>query len=175
MARDGQRTLGSDQGRTTSEAGVESHRPDPEQVALRDASAIAARIAADDAAADEARQRYREVGIPPLEPDERLVPLLAPDERPLAVRRSVALDRRQPPLNPEPAAGLAGDLYLTSRRLVLLGHHVLEIDLMEIQEAALSGEILLLALRDGTGVTLEVAEPRLLRVQIAAARSAIRA
>ncbi|MGZ6299308.1 MAG: hypothetical protein ACXWMN_02295 [Candidatus Limnocylindria bacterium] len=174
MATNGQPALGSDRGRTTSADDAGPPPPDVDQVALRDASAIAERIAADDASADEARQRYREVGIAPLEPDERLAALLGPDEHSLAVRRSVALDRRQPPPSPEPA-GLAGDLYLTSRRLVLLGHHNLEIDLEEIEEAALSGETLLLALRDGTGVTLQVTQPRLLRVQIAAARSAIRA
>jgi hypothetical protein len=169
MGSSGRKKTGPDRERTFTE-----EEADQQQAALRDASAIIERIAADEAAADEARRRYREGGVSPLEPDERISPLLYPDERPLAVRRSAALDRRQPPLSLEPAAALGGDLYLTSRRLVLLGHHVVEIDLMEIEEAALSGEVLLLALRDGTGVTLRVAQPRLLRVQVAAARSAIR-
>jgi hypothetical protein len=50
----------------------------------------------------------------------------------------------------------------------------LAIALEEIEEVGLSGERLLLVLRDGKGVWLEAPQPRLLRVEIAAARAAAR-
>ena len=90
-------------------------------LALRDAAEIVARAAADEAAADQARERYRTRAMPALEPDARIAPLLGPDEHVLAVRRSAMLDRRQPPPGSDAPAGLAGDLYVTSRRLVLVG------------------------------------------------------
>ena len=142
--------------------------------ALRDADAILARTIADEADAAEARPRYRADGIKPVAPDERLARLLDPGERALAVHPSAALDRRESALARRPAPGLAGNLYLTSRRLVLVGRHVLTFDLAEIDDVVLSGERLLVAMRDGTGITLDVEGPRLLRVQIAAARSALR-
>ena len=109
-----------------------------------------------------------------LEPDARVAPLLTPDEHVLAVRRSVMLDRRQPQAGSDAPSGLAGDLYVTSRRLVLVGRLTLSFDLDEIEEAMLSGERLLLVLRDGQGASLAVAQPRLLRVEIAAARASAR-
>jgi hypothetical protein len=67
--------------------------------------------------------------------------------------------------------GLAGDLYVTSARLVHVGRTVLEYDLGAIREAVVSAERLLLILCDGVGVAVDVARPRLLRVEIAAARA----
>jgi hypothetical protein len=142
--------------------------------ALRDAAEILARAQADEAAADEARDRYRMQPMAALEPDARIEPLLCPGERVLAVRRSALLDRRQPVLGSEAPSGLAGDLYLTSRRLVLVGRHTLSIDLDEIEEAMLSGDQFLLVMRGGQGAALGVAQPRLLRVEIAAARASAR-
>ncbi len=139
--------------------------------AIRDADEIAARVTADEVAADEARARYRAQAMPPLEPDARIAPLLKPDERVVAVRRFAVFDRRQPDPGPDGPAGLGGDLYVTSRRLVLIGRLTLSIDLTEIEEAVLSGERLLLVLSDGQGVTLDIAQPRLLRVELAAARA----
>ena len=140
--------------------------------ALRDAAHILARAQADEAAADEARERYRMRAIPALEPDGRIAPLLGPDEQVLAVRRSVMLDRRQAPPRSEASTELAGDLYVTSRRLVLVGRLTLSFHLDEIEEAMLSGERLLLVMPGGQGASLDVAQPRLLRVEIAAARVA---
>ena len=45
-------------------------------------------------------------------------------------------------------------------------------DLSEIDDVVLSGERLLLVLRGGQGVSIDAPQPRLLRVEIAAARAA---
>ena len=139
--------------------------------AIRDASAIIVRAQADDAAADLAREAYRTQPMPSLEPDAAVVPLLDPGERVVAVRRSAQLDRRQPIPGPDAPLGLAGDLYLTSRRLVLVGRQTLSFNLGEIEEVGVSGERLLLVMCGGTGVSLDVAQPRLLRVEVATARA----
>ena len=148
--------------------------PQPEAASLRDAAGIVARTDADEAAATEARLRYRAEGIAPVEPDEAILPLLDEGELPFAVRRSAALDRREPKVGAHPSAGIAGDLYVTSRRLILVGRHTVTFDLADIAEAVLSGELLLLVMRDGSGVALDVDQPRLLRVQIAAAHAPAR-
>ena len=146
-----------------------------DQPALRDAADILARAAADEAAADAARERYRAGKIPELAPDARIAPLLGEDERVVAVRQAAVFDRRQPVLGSDVPTGLGGDLYLTTRRLILTGRLTLAFELDEIEEAMLSGERLLLVMKGGQGLSLDVTGPRLLRVQIAAARAAARA
>jgi hypothetical protein len=141
---------------------------------MRDAAEILARVSADEAAAGQARERYRTQTMPALEPDVRIAPLLATDEQVVAVRHSAQLDRRQPIPIPDAPLGLAGDLYLTSRRLVLVGRQTLSFDLGDIEEVGVSGERLLLVMCGGTGVSLDVAEPRLLRVEVATARALAR-
>lgn len=140
--------------------------------ALRDAGDILARTMADEAAADAARERYRSQPMAALPPDERIGPLLLPGECIVANRSSALLERRQPAPGVRDATGLTGPLYVTSRRLVLMGRPALSFGLGSIQEILLSGERLLLVLRDGQGLTLEAPQPRLLRVEIAAARAA---
>lgn len=147
---------------------------DVEEPALRDAEEILARAAADEAAADTARARYRNAPMPALPADERIGPLLVPGERVLAVHSSALLERRQPAPGARARAGLAGTLYLTSRRVVLVGRMTLSYELGAIAEVMLAGERLLLLLHDGQGLTLEVTQPRLLRVEIAAARAAVK-
>ena len=142
--------------------------------ALRDAAEILARAEADEAAADEARERYRTRPTAALAPDARIGPLLAPGEQVLAKRESAFVDRRQPLPGSDEPSGIAGDLYLTSRRLVLAGRYTLAFELDEIEEALLSGDQLLLVMRDGRGASVGVAQPRLLRVEIAAARAVAR-
>jgi hypothetical protein len=139
--------------------------------ALRDADGILARAAADETAADEAREDYRTQPMAVLAADDRIAPLLRPDEDVLAVRRSAMLERREALASAEGPIGLAGDLYLTSRRLVFVGRRTVSFDLGEIAEAMLAGDRLLLVMRDGQGASLGVAQPRLLRVEIAAARA----
>jgi hypothetical protein len=143
--------------------------------ALRDATEILARADADEAAAGEARERYRRQPMAALEPDARIGPLLAPGEQVVAVRRSAVLNRRQALPGSDAPTGLGGDLYVTSRRLVLVGRLTLSFALADIEEAMLSGERLLLVMRDGQGASLDVGRPRLLRVEIAAARASARA
>ncbi len=139
--------------------------------ALRDADEILARTALDENAADEARERYRTEPMALLEADDRIAPLLAPGEDVVAVRRSAVLERREVPPGAEGSMGLAGDLYLTSRRLVLVGRRTVSFALGEVAEAMLAGDQLLLVMRNGDGASLGVAQPHLLRVEIAAARA----
>jgi hypothetical protein len=142
--------------------------------AFRDAAAVLARAEADEAAAGQARERYRVEPLRALEPDARIAPLLAPDEHLLAVRRSVMLDRYPSRSGSDVPRGVGGDLYLTARRLVLLGRIALSFDLGEIKEVGLSGERLLLVLLHGSSVSLDAAQPRLLRVEIGSARAEAR-
>jgi hypothetical protein len=145
-----------------------------DEPAVRDAAAILGRAAADEAAAGEARERYRVQPLLALEPDARVAPLLAPGEHVLAVRRSAMLDRYPSRSGLGDPMGVGGDLYLTDLRLVLLGRLALSFDLDEIEEAGLSGERLLLVMRNGSSHSLDSAEPRLLRVEIGCARAAAR-
>lgn len=160
-------------GRRATNGGAARHAT-AEAPALRDADAIVARAAEDEAAALEARERFRDREMEPLQPDARIAELLVPGEDVLAVRRSAMLDRRDPPLGGARCPvcpGLAGDLYVTSARLVLVGRTVLAYDLSAIREAVVSTERLLLTLCDGAGITLAVDRPRLLRVEIGVARA----
>src|ERR1035437_9684611 len=61
-----------------------------------------------------------------------------------------------------------------ARRLVLAGPDLIIFVLAALDEAVVSHERLLLVLRDGVGLVIEVGQPRLLRVEIAAARAAQR-
>jgi hypothetical protein len=147
--------------------------------ALRDASRILERVCADQAAAcdeeaaAEARARFRSEPMPCIPPDDAIAQMLGADERVLSVRREATIERRQG--DPASSAGgLAGDLYITSRRLVFRGRLALSIDLEDIDEAMLSGDRLLLVTRDGAGIAIDADRPRLLRVEIAAARAALR-
>jgi len=142
--------------------------------ALADADEIHARAAADESAADEARARFRRSGPPSLLPDERITPLLEPGERLVAIHRAALLDRREPVPGERSATGAAGDLYLTTRRIVLIGRLTLEVALETIEDAVLSGDRLLLVLREGRGIRLQLGEPRLLCVELAAVRAAAR-
>lgn len=126
----------------------------------------------DEAAAHEARLRYRNHGIEPLDADDAIRVLLAPGEQVLAVRHSVALDRRLASDRGGVTDSVRGDLYLTTTRLVLIGEQVVTFDLGAIKESALAGERVLLLLSESAGVVLDVERPRLLRVQISAARAA---
>jgi len=96
---------------------------------------------------------------------------LDPEERLLAFRPGATFDRRQD--GELPTLGVAGDLYLTTSRLVLYGRVVLVIRLAEIEEIDLMGERLMIATGGGHGVAIDVDRPRLLRVQIGTARSGV--
>ncbi len=120
-----------------------------------------------------ARNRLRERGIVAIEPDERIAALLAPDEVVVAVRPSVRLERRQSPR--DAAGGLAGDLYITSQRLVHLGRLRVDYSLDEIRDAIDAPHALRLIVGEARGIEIDVEDPRALRVEIAAVRVAARA
>lgn len=127
---------------------------------------------ADEASADEARQRLREYGIVAIEPDDRIGVLLAPGEKVVAVRRSVLLEHHQG--SGEAAGGVAGDLYVTTRRLVHLGALQVAYGLCEIRDAVEAPGALRLIVGEDRGIQMSVPDPRVLRVEIAAAREAAR-
>jgi hypothetical protein len=141
-------------------------------VAVREAQAILARTQHDEREAEEARERYRSGGLTEVLPDDTVAAQLEPGEGLVAVRASASARRDGRGDDEQP---LAGPLYLTSRRLLVLGRSPLAIRLSGIEEVALAGERLLLSLRDGTGLNLGTSGPRLLRVQIAAAMIGSRA
>lgn len=130
--------------------------------ALRDAAALADRAAADEAEATRARERFRIGPIPPIDADEAVRPHLAQGELVHALRNRAIL--RAP--GGDAALGYGGDLYLTSRRLIHLGQVVMSVQLTDIVETSLAGERLLLTLRDGEGLSLDVDRPRLLRAEM---------
>ena len=138
--------------------------------ALRDAQAIAARVAADEAAADAERERLTREPLPTIPAVAEQVFQVLPDERIHAERRAALVERG----NDLPPSG--GTLYVTSRRLVHVGNEAVEeIELERISDMAVALErLLLVELTDGSDLAIEVDQPRLLRVQVAAARSALR-
>lgn len=101
--------------------------------------------------------------MPEIEPDEAIRPQLAAGERVHALRRHAIL--KAP--GGEGALGYGGTLYLTSRRLIHLGQVVVSVNVADIEESSLAGERLLLTLREGEGMSLEVDRPRLLRAVLA--------
>jgi hypothetical protein len=154
------------------EAEIDHEAPAPGPDAPRDAPAIAERATADETAATTARVRFRVAGMPCIEDDEVGPEILAAGERLLAVRKQVALERREPPH--EPGSGLPGTLYLTSLRLGLVGRHPVAIPIESISDTAVVGQRLVVGLPDGHYVWIECEGPRLLRVEIAAARALAR-
>ena len=152
----------SERDRDTSADLVEE--PTEEGPALRDATTAVERAAADEAAADAARDMFLVSPVPVLEADERILPHLLPSEKVHGLRRHAIL--RAP--GDDRALGYGGSLYLTSRRLIHLGQVIVTVQLTDIVEASLAGERLLLTLRDGEGFTLDLDRPRLLRAEMAA-------
>ena len=145
-----------------------------EGAAVRDAQNIAERIAEDEAAADEARQAYQAGGLPAIEPDADAGAILQPEEQLHAIHASALLE--EAPLLDEVVQPRGGTLYLTSERLVHTATEATEVPLPEIEEMAIALErLVLIRRRNGSDLALEVDQPRLLRVQLAAAIAAERA
>lgn len=137
--------------------------------ALRDAQQVTARVSADEAAADAERARLATEPLPNLADGIESRLQLHPAEVVHAIRPVALLEDRTADV---PAGGT---LYLTSLRLVHAGQSVREIRLTDITETAVALERLLLVdLADGSDLAIEVDQPRLLRVQLAAARAAAR-
>lgn len=142
-----------------------THESTDDGPALRDARAVAERAAADEAAAAEARDRLRDAPPPPIETDERIAGHLAPGESVHALRERAILSAP----GGEHAIGYGGVLYLTSRRLVHLGQVMMSVQLIDIVETSMAGDRLLLTLRDGEGIALDIDGPRVFRAVLAAA------
>jgi hypothetical protein len=138
--------------------------------ALRDAQEIAARVALDEAAADAERDRLAREPLPILPCSAPTAFVVRADERLHAERRAARVERWQD----QSLSG--GTLYLTSQRLVHVGVEASEeIDLSAISDMGVAMErLLLVELADGSDLVIEVDQPRLLRVQLAAARVAAR-
>jgi hypothetical protein len=156
---------GRDQEPTATAAGSTEEAP-----ALRDATETAARIAADEAAALEVRDRLHAAPLPTIDADETVMPQLADGElvhdlRARAILKAPGDDR---------ALGYGGTLYLTSRSLLHLGQVTVNVRLTDIVEISLAGERLLVTLSDGEGLVLDVDRPRQLRAEMAAAIRAVR-
>lgn len=145
-----------------------------ERAALRDAQSIAARMAADELAADEAREAYQTSGLPAIEPEGGIGLVLEPGEILHAVRGSALLEEAV--LTDGAGLPRGGTLYLTSERVVHIGAESTELALAAIQEMVVALErLVLIRLRNGSDLAVEVDQPRLLRVQLAAAIAAERA
>ena len=138
--------------------------------ALRDAATVAARAADDEEAAAAARDRFRSIPVQTIDVDDVIRPHLEPDERVHSLRRRAILSSP----GGDGALGYGGTLYLTSRRLVHLGQVGTSVSLTDIQESSLAGERLLLTLRNGEGLALDVDQPRLLRAEMAAVGQELR-
>ncbi|MEI7743591.1 MAG: hypothetical protein WCK58_07560 [Chloroflexota bacterium] len=126
--------------------------------------------AGDEAAARIRRDTLREMGVIPIEPDARIAVLLAADEQVVTVRREVTLERRLAWQGR--GAGLRGDLYVTTRRLVHLGDVAVEYGLADVHEAVIAPGALRLIVGRSQGVEICTVDPRVLRVEIGAVRLA---
>jgi hypothetical protein len=153
---------------------VASQTP-PDATSVRDAQRIAERIAHDETLADEARERYRTDGLPVLEPSA-LLGMLKAGERLHAVHRMAMLEVGwRGATGADPNLPHGGTLYVTSQRLVHRGTEDGTWGFGDIDEMAVALErLLLVRMRDGSDLAIEVDQPRLLRVQLAAARAASR-
>jgi hypothetical protein len=129
-------------------------------------------VDADERAAAGARRRYQAGPMAALGADATIAPHLALGEDVVAVRGRVGFEQR-PGGAAEPVSGRAV-LYVTTGRIILCAEPMIEMGLEEVEEVHLAAGRLLLVLRDGAGVALETELPRLLRVEIAAARAAAR-
>ena len=140
--------------------GAEDSRP-----AVRDARAIADRIAADEAAADEERDRLRDRPLARLEADPDAAALLEPGESLIATARALPQDATPPG---EGTPGVVRAL-LTTRRLLLRGPvDVRELRLRDIEEVAVIGErMLVIAQAGGREARLDMDHPRVFRVRLA--------
>lgn len=154
----------------SAEAAPSTAEPAQPSQALRDAEAIAARVAADEQAADAERERLAREPLPALDAQAEIVFQLEGGEQLHAERRAALVERGQ---NAQPSGGT---LYLTSHRLVHIGTEAVEeVRLDDITDMAVAMErLLLVELADGSDLAIEVDQPRLLRVQVSGARAALR-
>ena len=141
---------------------------------MEDVLTMRDQVGSDATAAAEARERYRTRPMATLAPDPEVMGFLGSGERIVAARPSAILDRRQPVGVGPLTSGLRGQFIVTSRRLLLVGRTVLSYELDDVVETLIGGGHLLVVMRDGLGFAIDVPQPLLLRVEIAAARTASR-
>ncbi len=121
----------------------------------------------DDALARAARARFRSDGIGSIEPDQGMRSALGGDEELLAVRQNASVERLAAGAPPE-----SGRLAITTERIFLLdGHAVTLATLEELDDVTLVTDRLLVMLTGGAGFTIKAPQPKLLRVELAAARA----
>lgn len=130
-----------------------------------------ARAEVDEHEAIRIRERLRNEPMPALEPDSVVGAHLEQGELVHGLRVSAIL--RAP--GDDRALGYGGTLYLTSHRLIHIGQVTVTVQLKDVVETSLVGERLLVTLRDGNGIALDVNRPRTLRTEIAASLRGIRA
>ena len=139
---------------------------------LADPSGIPSAHEADDAAAARAaRSCYAEHGLRCVEPDAALGPLLLTSERVVAASRGVVVHARFEPGSAEGHRCDPGDLYVTTRRIVLVGQRASCLALDTIRDAVVANDRLVLILDGGRAVAVETPRPQLLRAHIAIARA----
>ena len=153
---------------------VSSGPTDGSEAAVRDAEAIALRIAADEAAADAERARLDGEPLRPVEPGPEIVPYLAASEVVLTSASATLLADSPRGEGIVPAG--RGRLLLTSLRLVHASESgVRSFSLGDVAEVGVVGDRqMLVAADDGRELRLDVAEPRVFRVRIAYAVAADR-
>lgn len=148
-----------DRDRSTAESGV----------AARDRGVTADGLT-DEEAARLAREQYREGGLPILQPDEAITPLLVNGEQVLGWRQEAGLSRVDETTHA--VVRDEGPIYVTSNRLLHLGRETTSLPLPEIAELAMADDRILVTISGSRGLMLDVAGPRQFRVLLAAARSA---
>ena len=122
----------------------------------------------DEALAEAARVRYRKDGIARIEPDDGMRSTLGSEEHLLALRDTASIVRR--PLGD--SLPLSGRLAITNVRLFVVDTPSTTLaSLEELDDVTLVADRLLVSLTSETGFTIETSHPRLLRVQLAAARA----
>ena len=132
--------------------------------ALRDASATADRIAADEADAAAARDRLRLQPLDTIEVEGVARTHLEPGELVHSLRTSAILG-----VPGDRGLGYGGSLYLTSRRLLHIGQVTMSVRLDDVAETTVAGERLLVTLKNDEGLSFTIDRPRLFRAELAAA------
>ena len=128
----------------------------------------------DEQLALQAREQYRESGIPEIETDAVVAPLMQEGERLLSWRAVAVVRRVDVDEEGRAIVSAEGPLYVTDRRLLHLGPQSESISLLDIDELAMADDRILVTLTGSRGLTLDVENPNQLRVLIAAAKAARR-
>jgi hypothetical protein len=122
----------------------------------------------DETLAAAARTRFRTDGMVGIEPDRQMRSALGPDEQLLAVRQAAGVER----LIDGVRSMLSGPLAITNSRLLVIdGQPVTLASFDELDDVTLVTDRLLVMLTSGVGLTIDAVNPRLLRVELAAARA----